>query len=127
MKLRNMKTKFTFAALITWLLLVAPPFAFSQNNKGGKHHENAPQGIQASIDKVIPNLDHHNIAVVFANLDPNEEYHIQLLNANREVINNYWIDDTSLTLYVGTILSGSYELVLLKGKEPIDRKQVLLQ
>ena len=112
--------------MVTCLLLMATCVAFSQDNRiQNKKSESA--SAKAVITSVIPNLAHHGISVTFANLDPKEDYHLLLYNTEKELINTYWVDENEMTLYIGAIASNSYELVLLKGKEVVDKKEMLLQ
>jgi hypothetical protein len=62
-----------------------------------------------------------------ANLDPQEEYHVLLYNSEKELVNTYWVDRNEMSLYVGAIAASNYELVLLKGKEVVDKKEIFLQ
>ena len=121
-----MKNKLTFASMITCLLLMASSIAFSQDSSG-QEKKPVPASTNAMIERVIPNLAHHTISVVLANLDPKGDYSILLYNSGKELINTYWVDGNELSLFVGSIEPNNYELVLVDRKKVVDRKEMLLQ
>ena len=120
-----MKKKIAFASMLTCLLLMATSLAFSQVN--GQQAQPATASTKTLIESVVANSSHQCISVTFLNLNPKEEYHVLLYNAEKELLNSYWVDGNSMTLYVGPLAPSNYEVVLMMGKEVVDRKQMLLQ
>ncbi len=120
-----MKKKIAFAMMMTALLFMAPSLAFSQDNRGGKQQENVVK--KCAIGEVTPNLAHQSISITLQNLDPENDCRMLLYNGEGEMVNSFWIDADAMTLYVGAISPGDYELVLVKDKATIDRRQVTLQ
>ena len=104
---------------------MAPSLAFSQDNRGGQQKENASK--KTEIETVTPNLAHQSVSVTFANLDFKNDYGILLYNSDGEMLNSFWIDEQAMTLFVGPISPGDYELVLMRDKTTIDTRQITLQ
>jgi len=105
---------------------MATSVAFSQDNSA----QNKKSGFASTkevIKSVIPNLTHHSISVILANIDPKEDYHILLYNSEKELISTYCVDGNEMTFCIGAIASNNYELVLLKGNQVVDKKAMLLQ
>ncbi|MFI5134241.1 MAG: hypothetical protein ACHQD9_00180 [Chitinophagales bacterium] len=122
-----MKKKIAFAAMITCLLLMAASVAFSQDDSGALKQTTVSNGSQGMIDKVIANENHECITVRFSNLDQKEEYHILVFSTAGQLLNTFWVDGNEMTLFVGSIPPGTYELVLMKKKQVIDKKEILMK
>jgi hypothetical protein len=105
---------------------MATSVAFSQD-KSVQNKKSESASTKEVIKSVIPNLAHHSISVTLANIDPQEDYHILLYNSEKELISTYWVDGNEMTLAIGSIAANNYELVLLKGNEVVDKKEMLLQ
>ena len=116
-----MKKKITYASVITCLLLTASLVAFSQDSN--PQHKK----LKGTIEQVVPNLNHSCISVTLANLDPKADYHLLLYNADKELLNTYWVDGNDVTLFVGSIAASNYQLVLKKDDEIVDTKEMFLQ
>lgn len=125
MKLIVMRNKIAFATIITMLLFMAPSFAFSQDRNSKRENANNPQ--RCAIDKVIPNLEHQSISITFVNLNVMDDYHIVLYDSDGEMVNTYWVDGNAMTMFVGPLSPGDYELELVKGRSTIDRREIVLQ
>ena len=125
MKLIVMRNKIAFATIFTMLLFMAPSFAFSQDKNNRRENANNPQRV--AIEKVIPNLEHQSISVTLVNINVMDDYHIILYNSEDEIVNTYWVDGVSMTMFVGPLSPGDYELELVKGKTTLDRKEIVLK
>jgi len=125
-KLIVMRNKIAFTTIITMLLFMAPSFAFSQDNRNQKR-ENAANLQRSAIDKVMPNLEHQSIAVTLVNIDMMDDYHIVLYDSEGEMVNTYWVDGNAMTMFVGPLSPGDYEIELVKGKTVVDRRELVLQ
>jgi hypothetical protein len=124
-KLIVMRNKIAFATIFTMLLFMASSFAFSQDKNNRRENANNPQRV--AIEKVIPNLEHQSISVTLVNINVMDDYHIILYNSEDEVVNTYWVDGISMTMFVGPLSPGDYELELVKGKTTLDRKEAVLK
>jgi hypothetical protein len=125
MKLIVMRNRIAFATIITMLLFMAPSFAFSQDRNNRRENANNPQRV--AIDKVMPNLEHQSISLTFVNLNVMDDYHVILYNSEDEVVNSYWVDGPAMTMFVGPLSPGDYEIELVKGKTTIDRREIELK
>jgi len=122
-----MKKKIAFVAMVTCLLLMAASVAFSQNDSGALKQPVVSNGSLGKIDKVIPNENHECITIDFANLDEKDEYHILVFSAAGQLLNTFWVDGNEMTLFVGSVPPGTYVLVLMRSKQVIDKKEVLMK
>jgi len=105
-------------------LAVQTSTLFSQNSELSSKFQTSET---AGIQRVVPNLEQHNVLVTFANLDTNGEYHVLLYDFNKQLMGTYWVDGNQMAIYVGSIAPNNYTLVLKKDNKVIDKKEILIQ
>ena len=120
-----MKKKIVFAIITTGLLFMAPSLTFSQDERGTQKNANA--STKSLIETVVPNLAHQSISVTFSSLDMKNDYRVLLFNEEGDLMNSYWVDGKEMTLFVGPISPGNYELVLMRDKTTVDRREIVLE